>query len=374
MKLAKYKFDWVLFASVTILMLFSISAVYSSSAFYAEYKFGNYDLFFWNHLRNVAFSFFLMVFFSFVNYQKWIKATNVLLYLSIFLLVLVLVFSLPVKGATRWIDFGIFNFQPSELAKFSLILYISKVISERNDLKDQFMFVPFPIFLSVGIVCFLIALQPNFSTALIIFIISLLILFVAKIKIKYIFRFSLVLLLLGIFYGISESYRLNRIIGYFEFLTTDTQSYLTYQTNQALIAIGNGGVFGLGAGKTQQSKLFLPESYGDYIFSVIGEEYGFVGIAIILLLFLLLLLRLFQIAKKCTDLFAFFFTSGVFLSIGIFAIVNALVNVGFLPTTGLPMPFVSYGGSAMMIYAISIGIIQNINSNITIEEYEKTDF
>lgn len=371
MKLFNRKIDWILFISVTVLMIFSLSAVYSSSAFYAEYKFGNYEIFFWNHLRNIVVSFILLLIFTFVDYKNWLKFTNLLLYLSTFLLFLVLIFSIPVKGAARWIDLGFANFQPSELAKLSLILYISKTLYERYDLKDEFMFVPFPIFLWVTIICILIALQPNFSTAFVLLIISLILLFIAKIKIKYIFRFGIILLILGGLYGVSESYRMNRLIGYFELLTSDSQTYLTYQTNQALIAIGNGGLFGLGPGKTKQSNLFLPESYGDYIFSIIAEEYGFAGITVVASIFLILLLRLYLISKKCQDGFSFYFVSGVFISIGLFTVVNAFVNIGFLPTTGLPMPFVSYGGSAMMTYAISIGIVQNIYSNITKEENDK---
>ncbi|MGC9077557.1 MAG: FtsW/RodA/SpoVE family cell cycle protein [Candidatus Kapaibacteriota bacterium] len=360
-----------MFVVVLVLWFFSISAVYSSSAFYSEFRFGSYDIFFWNHLRNIAISFALMLIFSFVDFKIWVKIANYLLYLSIFLLILVLVISIPIKGATRWLDLGFANFQPSELAKFSLILYISRIIAERYDLKDDFPLVPLPIFVWTMIVCFLIALQPNFSTALILFLIVSLLVFVSKLKFKYIFRFSLFLLVLGTFYGVSESYRLNRLLGYYEFLTSDSQSFLTYQTNQALIAIGNGGLLGLGPGKTQQSKLFLPESYGDYIFSIIGEEYGFIGISFVLLLLFLLLYRLYRIAINCEDLFAFVFVSGVVITIGSYTIINALVNLGFLPTTGLPMPFISYGGSAMMIYATSIGIIQNIYSNIAKEECEK---
>lgn len=361
------KIDWVLFFSVTVLLLFSISAVYSSSAFYAEWKFGEYDVFLHNHLRNVAISFILMIVFSFIDYKKWLTITNFLLYTSTIFLILVLFISVPLKGASRWIDLGFINFQPSEFAKVALILYISKTLFEREHLKDEFLFVPFPIFVWISIVCFLIALQPNFSNAAIIFLISLVILFIGKIRVKYLSLYSLVMVVLGLVYGLSEGYRYKRISEFLDFLSSDGKGQVTYQTNQALIAIGNGGLFGLGPGKTQQGRLFLPESYGDFVFSIIGEEYGFIGLVVVLFVVLIILLRILRIARNSNDLFAFFLSCGVLTMISVYFLVNAFVNIGFLPTTGLPMPFVSYGGSSIVVYCISIGIIQNIHIKIKSE-------
>lgn len=351
-------------------MIFSILVVYSSSAFYAEYKFGDFDIVFWKHLRNVLLSLGLMLVFSAINYKFLLKITKFLLFSSFILLVLALLFSLPIKGATRWIDLGIANFQPSELAKFALIVYISKLLTERSKLKDEFLFVPFPIFLWIFIFCLLIALQPNFSNAIIILVISIILLFIGKIKFKYILRFTIIMILLGSIYGISESYRLKRITGFIDFITAKSTNNVTYQSNQALISIGTGGIFGLGPGKSQQSKLFLPESYGDYIFSIIGEEYGFIGLLFVLILFVIVVFRIFLIAKNCQDPFAFFLATGILITISFYAIVNSFVNIGFLPTTGLPMPFISYGGSSIIFYGIAIGIIQNIYSNIKSGEYE----
>lgn len=366
----RFKIDWILFFAVTILMIFSISAVYSSSAFYAEWKFGEYDVFFWNHIRNVFLSFFLMIIFSMIDYKIWFKLSNVLLYVSLIFLALTLFISIPIKGAARWIDLGLINFQPSEFAKLALIIYISKILSERNELKDEFVFVPLPIFIWSSLICFLIALQPNFSNALILLLISLVLLFVGRIKLKYISRFALIIVLFGITYGLSESYRYKRITEYFEFLTTDIPSDVTYQTNQALIAIGNGGLYGLGPGKTQQGRLFLPESYGDFIFSIIGEEYGFIGLFTILVIILIILVRILRIAKGSKDLFAFYYSSGTLTIIAFYSLINAFVNIGFLPTTGLPMPFISYGGSSIVVYCISIGILQNIYIKMKSNEYE----
>ncbi|MFN3307314.1 MAG: FtsW/RodA/SpoVE family cell cycle protein [Candidatus Kapaibacteriota bacterium] len=366
-----FKIDWILFSSVSLLLIFSVLAIYSSSTFYAEYKFGEYDIFFWNHLRNVVLSFTLMIVLSFVDYNKWIKISTILLFVSLFLLILVLFIGTTIKGAARWINLGFLNFQPSELAKFSLILYISKILSEREQLKDEPIFILLPALFWITTFCFFIVIQPNFSTSMFIFIISIALLFIGKIKFKYLLRTSLIFMFVGSIFAATESYRLKRILGFFAFLNNyEAKSNLTYQTSQALIAIGNGGIFGLGIGKTQQSKLFLPESYGDYIFSIIAEEYGFIGAVFVILLLLLVLVRMYRIAKKSPTSFAFFFSAGTFLSIATFTIVNSFVNIGFLPSTGLPMPFISYGGSALVINCISIGILQNIYRNITTQKYE----
>ncbi len=371
MEKVKLNIDWFLFFSVSLLLILSVLAVYSSSTFYAEYKFGEYDIFFWNHLRNVALSFTLMIIFSFFDYKKWIKISTILLLASLLLLIIVLLFGTTIKGAARWINLGFLNFQPSELARFALVLYISRILSEREQLKDEPIFILLPALFWVALFCFFIAIQPNFSTSVIIFVISIVLLFIGKIKFKYLLRTSLIFLFLGSIFAVTESYRINRIIGFFSFLNNyEAKSNLTYQTSQALIAIGNGGIFGLGIGKTQQSKLFLPESYGDYIFSIIAEEYGFIGAVFVILLLLVVLIRIYKIAKKSPTSFAFFFSTGIFISIATFTIVNSFVNIGFLPSTGLPMPFISYGGSALIINCISIGLLQNIYRNIITRKYE----
>lgn len=361
MGLKKGKFDWVLFLLVAFLLLFSISIVYSSSATYAEFKFGEYSIFFRTHFRNVILTF-LAIFISYkINYQYWKKWANVLLIFSILLLLIVLFYNNPVKGANRWIDLGFINFQPSELAKFALIIYIAKLISERYELKDDVWLVAFPVFFWVFIICGLIALQPNFSTSLVIFFISFCLLFVSKIRIKYLFNFSFFFMFLGIIYAFSASYRVERISGFLGFIRSAEKSSIVYQTYQALIALGNGGLLGLGPGKSRQSHLYLPESYGDYIFSIIGEEYGFLGILILFLFFFLIFLKIYKISKNCTELFPFLLVSGILISLLTYTIINAMVNIGLLPSTGLPMPFISYGGSAVIIYGLMIGIVLNIN-------------
>jgi cell division protein FtsW len=364
----KGHFDWILFLCILFLLLFSLAVVYSSSAAYAEYKFGEYDIFFRSHLRNVVLAFVAMIISYKIDLEFWKKWANGLLYLSLFLLVVVLFYSNPIKGATRWIDLGWVNFQPSEVAKFALMVFIAKIISERYELKDDFWLVPMPIFFWVFIFCGLIALQPNFSSSLIIFLISITIMIISKVKIKYLINFSLFSIIIGLLYSVTASYRINRIVDFWAFLTSSGKNSIAYQTQQALLALGNGGFWGLGPGKSRQSFLFLPESYGDYIFSIIGEEYGFIGTLFLILIICFVLFRIYKITKNCQDLFMFILSSGILIILATYTIVNAFVNIGLLPSTGLPMPFISYGGSAVIVYGIMIGIILRINKETKSKE------
>jgi len=166
----------------------------------------------------------------------------------------------------------------------------------------------------------------------------------------------------GLTYMISAEYRLNRLKAFFGIGDSPTHESVNYQLNQALIALGNGGLFGLGTGQSRQSQHFLPESYGDFIFSIIGEEYGFFGLILVLGVFVILFWRGMLIARKAPDNFGYFLAIGILLTFAIYVFVNAGVNCGLLPTTGVPMPFVSYGGTAVFFYSAAIGILLNISA------------
>ncbi|MCX7879430.1 MAG: FtsW/RodA/SpoVE family cell cycle protein [Ignavibacteria bacterium] len=362
------KLDWSLLLAVVVLLLFSVAAVYSASASLAEFKFGAYDLFLKNHIRNLIVTFITVVVVTFINYQFWKKFANIILTISIFFLILVLFFGVDTKGAARWLDFGWFNFQPSELAKFAIVLYIAKILDERKEIKDDFWFVPFPIFFNLFLIILLIAVQPNFSSSFIIFLIVIGLLVIANIKFKYLATFSLLTALISIVYAVSAEYRLNRLLAFFNESTLNEITNTNYQSIQSLVALGNGGLFGLGPGGSRQSLLFLPEAYSDFIFAIIGEEYGFIGLSIFTLLFVFVLFRVYLICKNAPDFFSFFISSGFLLTLSIYFFINALVNLGLLPTTGVPMPFISYGGSAMLTYGLIIGVLLNISININLKK------
>lgn len=358
---SKGHIDWWILIPVIALMLFGISFVFSASAAIAELKFGSPDNLFLKHASKVLIAIIVLFIFAKIDYHFWMKFSKPLIYVAVSLLIIVL-FSGKVNEVNRWLYLGQFSFQPSELAKFALILHFAVILTTNQEIIKSFKHSFLPLIMWTVLICVLIALQPNFSTSLVIFIIAFIMMFIGNINILY--------LLLTLFCGTAVSYlylilnadyRLERIQAYI----SEQSGVITdanYQLNQALIALGNGGLFGIGPGQSRQSHHFLPESYGDFIFSIIGEEYGFIGLFLIIASFIIIFWRGIRIAKNAPDLFGYFLSSGILITFAIYVFINAGVNCGLLPTTGLPMPFISYGGTAIIIYAAAIGILLNISA------------
>lgn len=355
--------DWLILIPVVGLMLFSLAFVYSASASIAELKFGSPDKLFFNHGARIFVGIILMLLVSKIDYHIWQKISKPLLIISVILLVVVLFAGEAAKGASRWLRLGFFSFQPSELAKFAMVLHFATLLTRKQDVIKDFKsgFLPFIIW--TVIICGLIALQPNFSTMIVIFFIAIAMMFIGNVNLLYLFATGLVGIAAAGAYAISAPYRLNRIKAFLGISDGNNPiETVNYQLNQALIALGNGGLFGVGPGQNRQSHLFLPESYGDFIFSIIGEEYGFIGLLLILVSFALIFWRGMLIAKKAPDNFGYFLAVGIITTFAIYVFVNAGVNTGLLPTTGVPMPFISYGGTAVLFYATAIGILLNISA------------
>jgi cell division protein FtsW len=206
----------------------------------------------------------------------------------------------------------------------------------------------------------LVLLQPNFSTGAMIFLTSLIVLFVGRVKLTHIgLSLAALVPLLGL-YMVSAEYRMKRIASFF---TGGVGSESNYQLWQGILGFGNGGIMGLGPGQSRQRELFLPESYGDFVFSIVGEEYGLIGTVLLMALFLTIMLRGMKIAKNARDDFGRYLATGITATITLYALINAGVTLGILPTTGLPMPFVSYGGSAMVFSCMAAGVLLNISSH-----------
>jgi cell division protein FtsW len=353
-------------------MLFSIAFVYSASAAISQLKFGSSENLFLRHTARVAVAVIAMIVFSRIDYHLWMRFSKSILVISITLLIVVL-FSGKVNEVNRWINLGPLSFQPSELAKFAMVIHFSALLSFKQNIIKDFNngFVPFALW--TVLICILIALQPNFSTAMVIFIISVGLLFIGNVNLLYILS-SLIFITASAFAYVymTAGYKLSRLTAFVS-NSQGLDDSANYQLNQALIAIGNGGFFGVGPGQSRQSHLFLPESYGDFIISIIGEEYGFLGIVLILAAFIMIFWRGLMIARKAPDNFGYFLSSGIILTFAIYTIVNLGVNTGVLPTTGLPMPFISYGGTAVIIYGAAIGILLNISSQAGVYPLSKDE-
>ena len=353
------KIDWLIFFIATALLLFSVPFVYSASAYVASQKFGSSEEIVMSQILRVGISLGCIIAFARIDYHRYKHYSKLLYFIGIAALVIVLFIGAKTKGAVRWLNLGGMSVQPSEYAKYALVMYISAWLSDNFNKMNDFKKGILPVLGAGALVIGLIALQPNFSTAFVISVIVLSMLFVGNVKLHYfLIVFGGAVSLLGL-YGISAQYRMKRIMS---FLGLGDNQDGNYQLQQALIAFANGGFFGVGRGQSNQRDKFLPESYSDFISSIIGEEYGFFGILMMVTLFGLFLYRGLRIARFAPDRFGSMLAFGITITISAYAFVNIGVNCGILPTTGLPLPFLSYGGTAVLFSACAVGILLNIAS------------
>lgn len=351
--------DWLILLPVTALMLFSIAFVYSASSSFADVRFGSAEQLFWNHAIRILVGLILMILVSRLDYRFWQDKSTLITIIAAGFLLLIFVMGTEIKGATRWINLGFISFQPSELAKYALVLHVAAMLAAGRVFIGDWRRVLMPITVWTCIICLLIALQPNLSTATVIFCLVILMLYLGGARILHLSIVGSAGITAAAIWAVSAEYRVQRIMSYLNNEATDAAGY---QLDQALIAFGNGGIWGLGPGQSRQRDWFLPESYGDFIFSIVGEEYGFVGVAIVLMCFIMISWRGFTVARKAPDIFGRILAAGITATIATYAFVNAAVTCGLLPVTGLPMPFISYGGTSVFFNAAAAGILLNISS------------
>ena len=357
------KSDKVLFLAIVLLSLFGLLMIYSSSSIWAEYKF--HDSFHYVKYQSVFFviGLFLMYIVSHIHYSFYYKWSNVILIGSLILLVLVLIPGIGSvrNGSRSWFGIGSFGIQPSEAAKISLIIFTSKYLSLSSDYIKNFFKGVFPILFVTMIFFGLIMLQPDLGTGLILFISIVAILFIAGVDIKLFIGGGLFGIIGVIVLIIIAPYRLNRIVS---FINPWKDPLGTgFQMIQSLYAIGPGGLLGTGFLKSVQKHFYLPEPQTDFIFAVIAEEFGVIGAFVVVLLFSILLYRGINISSKCSDLFGKYLSFGILFQLIFQAIMNLMVVVGLIPVTGVTLPFLSYGGSSLLVSMVSIGIILNVSIN-----------
>ena len=355
------KFDKILFLGVLLLSIFGLLMIYSSSSIWAEYKF--HDSF--HYLKYQSIFFFIgtiiMIIMSKIDYKLYYKYSNIILLISFILLILVLIPGIGTirNGSRSWFGIGSLGIQPSEFAKISLIIFTSKYLSNSSDYIKKYLKGIIPIILVTLIFFGLIMLQPDLGTASIMFISIIAILFVAGADIKF-FIGGGVLGVLGVIGLILIApYRMNRITS---FLNPWKDPLGTgFQMIQSLYAIGPSGLLGTGYLNSIQKHFYLPEPQTDFIFSIILEEFGILGVIIVIGLFFILLYRGIRISNKCSDSFGKYLVFGIIFQLIFQAIMNLSVVVGLIPVTGVTLPFLSYGGSSLLISMASIGIVLNIS-------------
>lgn len=353
--------DPVLFNIILVLVCFGLIMCFSASAPTAQVQNGDSYFFLKRQIFWAIAGFIALFVMSRIEYKK-LKEYSFILYVIAGVLVLAARFFPGVNGAHRWIGIGGASFQPSEFAKYALIILLSHKLSVQRWDNSTFGkdFIPYLVFLAIY--AFLLMLQPHFSCTLLLFGVTVTLLFVSGAKMKYFiicFIFALPLL-----YVIASSgYRGNRLDVFLDPMGSDPSGD-GWQIRQSLYAIGSGGLFGLGIGQSRQKFLYLPEPQNDFIFAVLCEELGFIGALFVILLFAVLIWRGIYIAVNAPDKFSCYLATGITALIAIQIIVNIAVVTSTIPVTGMPLPFFSAGGSSLVFLMGGMGILLNISKHI----------
>ncbi len=353
--------DYILLTLIGILLAVGLIVLWSASTVESEKNFGTSSYYIVHQLLyGVGIGLAGMYIMSRIDYHLLKKLIPVILVISLILLILVKVpgIGFSANGATRWIHFGPLFFQPAEIAKLAIILYLAGWTSV-NGLRKGFFQSVFPPLVIIGLYCLLILWQPDMGTMISISATALIMLFVSGIRLRY-FGWIIASGVAGMLVLIKlEPYRVQRITA---FLNRSIDPLgIGYQINQALLAVGSGGWFGYGYGYSRQKYFYLPEALNDSIFAVMAEELGLVRVALILALLLVFLLRGVQISLRASDTFGKMLAIGIMAGIATNVVVNIGAIIGLLPLTGIPLPLFSYGSSSMIITLASLGIVLNIS-------------
>jgi cell division protein FtsW len=363
--------DYILLATIFLLLTIGIIMVFSSSYIMAYKWYGNSFYFF---SRQVIFAGIALLVFLVaikIDYHLWRKFAIPILLLSIFLLIMLYMpgFARYIRGARRWINIGPISFQPSELAKIALILYIADCLTRKKaKLISSFVWGILPIFIITVFIFYLIFRQPDFSTAIVIMGCSFIMLFIGGSQITQLFAMIVLLIPSGLLLALGKAYRRTRLLSFLNPWEDPLNS--GFHIIQSLLALGSGGLFGVGIAQSRQKYFYLPDQHTDFIFSIIGEELGFIGALAIIILFLIFLWRGFSVSLKARDTFGLLLGAGITSMIVFQALVNISVVTKMIPTTGISLPFISYGGSSLITNMFCCGILLNISKN-TVEKNEE---
>ncbi|MBN2188198.1 MAG: putative lipid II flippase FtsW [Chitinispirillaceae bacterium] len=353
--------DWPLFAAILIMLGFGIVLVYSSSFALSQHKYGEADFYLARQSIRALLAIACFMICINVDYHQWGRFGGVAYLMAVALLVTLLF--LPahhaVNGARRWLVLGTVQFQVSDFARIALIIFLAcKCEAAGEELRSPGAF--FKLVVMIGIVCGLVLAEPNFSTAAIMAFLALAVLFVSGARFLHLGALSLAAVPAAVLLVLRTPYRAKRLISFLDL--SGHQNDLGYQAYQSLVGLGNGGLFGAGIGKGEQKFFYLPEPHTDFAVSILGEEIGFIGLLAVFAVLAFIVYRGFRISLNAADrmgqLMAFGFTAAV----AVYAIINAAVACGLMPTTGVPMPFLSYGGMSLVFTMSSMGIVLNIAS------------
>lgn len=351
--------DFPILLTTVILVALGIVMVFSASYYYSAERWGDSLYFFKRQCLWAVIGFAGMFVASRVDYSRLQRYSRIFMIISILLLVLVLLVGEPRNNAKRWLGIGSLTIQPAEIAKFAIIFFISDSMARAGGKMKRFLKDVLPILLVVGMVFGLIVKQPNLSTAGSIVILTLVMLFIGGLNLWYFAGLAAAGAVGAVVLTVVAGYRLDRYKAFIDPWADPLKS--GWQLIQSLYSLGSGGLFGLGLAQSRQKYLYLPYPETDFIFAIIGEELGFVGATFLILLFLILIWRGIRVALTAPDLFGSFLSAGIISMIAIQAVINIAVVTASMPPTGLPLPFISYGGSSLAMFLTGIGVLLNVS-------------
>lgn len=354
------EYDYILTAVTVLLVLFGIVMVYAASSYNAAVNYNNRYFYMFKQIVGAVLGFAALFVFGLLDYRILQKWRYVILGVSVLLLVLVFVPGVGVEsyGARRWINLPFFTMQASEIAKFGFIIFTASYMAKHHSKMTTFVGI-LPVLSVGGLICLLIILEPNMSITICVVLLMFSMLFIGGARLKHFLLLALPAAAMVPLLILAEPYRLKRMLAFIDPWASPLGE--GYQLIQSFYSLGSGGLFGLGLFNSRQKYLFLPFSESDFIFSIIGEELGLVGCALVMFAYILLIARAVRIAQNSTDRLGCYLAGGIACIIAIQVLVNIAVVTGSIPPTGLPLPFISAGSSSLIVFCSSIGILQSIS-------------
>jgi cell division protein FtsW len=365
-QLRKGQPDFILLILTFILVGTGLVMIYSSSQIFAymDPRYADSAYFLKRQVVWATLGIFLMVVTMNIPYRVY-KKLVVLILGGLFVLMLLVLTDLGEvrNGAQRWLNLGFIIIQPSEFVKLGIIIYLASIYSKKQEYINDLMRGVIPPLVVVAIFFILILLQRDLGTGMSVIFFTMVMIFCSGAQFKHMFALVSLSAIIGVLFIATQQYRVERVLSFLDPWADPLDS--GYQLTQSLIAIGNGGIWGNGIGNSIQKYLYLPEAHTDFIFAIIAEEVGLIGVVLILSCYVVLILRGIRASVRCPDSFGTLLGLGIVAMIGIQSLINIAVVVGSLPVTGIALPFLSYGGSSLLLTLISMGILLNISRYAT---------
>ncbi len=352
--------DYLLFTAIITLALFGSVMVISSSSFIAEFEFGYNNFFVDKQIKNFIVGIIAFIIGMSINYRFYNKKIFMYpLYAVTIIILAYLLFSnagTSINGAKRWI----FGFQPSELAKISIIFVLAfSLNASREKIKELLKGYSLNMFILASVSA-LVVMQPSFSAGMLIFGIGYFMLGISGMRMSHLFLITgIVFLPIILVFALTADYRIDRLKSF----TNPSKDVMgkSYQVNQGIMSLGNGGITGVGIGESRQKEFYLPEPHNDFIFSIIGDELGFIGTISLIGIYIFIILRGFKIARNSVDYYGFMLASGITFLVALHTVSHLAINTGLFPNTGVTLPLVSYGGTSLMFTMFCLGVLLNIS-------------